>query len=195
VAKTMGEESEIWKLRTDLSNALTELKKARSRLQLFRTAFIICLIITSLLSIGWFASRARAEQNVFAFYYAKDIRQRYGVDDLESYLNRWQWIEGSYIENKFDCSQMSACIERRLENEGYHTLIVVGKCPWDSSLRHSWLLVETNEDGYMPVEATAYRLVKWDGQYFGNYFKYDHSFETIQDALKYDYNDFKWWEG
>ena len=134
------------------------------------------------------------EESEFYFYYDSVAEQRFGVDDLESYLDRWQWTEGSYVRGKFDCSEMSAYIERNLENEGYRTWIVIGDCPFNQSARHAWLLVETSPGKSMPVEATRYALVKWDNPYFDLYFEYDHSFGTIFDALEYDYDDFNWWE-
>ena len=134
------------------------------------------------------------EESRFYFYYDSIAEQRYGVDDLESYLDRWQWTEGSYVSGQFDCSEMSAYIERNLENEGYHTIIVVGNLPSNQTIRHAWLLVEVVEGKYMPVEATWYALVKWDSPYFDSYFEYDHEFETIFDALEYDYDGFDWWE-
>jgi len=140
--------------------------------------------------INWL--RQVAEEDNFQFYYASLTKQRYGVDDLEEYLDRWEWTEESYVEGVFDCSEMSAYIEWRLENEGYHTYIVCGESPWGDGY-HAWLLAETSEGEYMPVEATQYELVKWSSPYFDNYFIYDHLFETIQDALDYNYSEYDWW--
>jgi hypothetical protein len=42
----------------------------------------------------------------------------------------------------------------------------------------------------MPVESTNMVVVLWDSPHFDNYFKYDHSFETIQDALKYSETEY-----
>ena len=189
----MAEANEISKLQNDLERALTELKNSRAKLQIFQILCVICVAVTLFIALGYFSSISRGSRSEFTFYYAEDVRQRYGVDDLESYLDRWQWVEGVYVANKFDCSEMSACIERRLENEGYHALIVAGKCPWDASKRHAWLLVETTEGKYMPVEATNYRIVKWADPHFDSYFVYDHEFETIQDALAYNYDEYDWW--
>lgn len=133
-----------------------------------------------------------AEENSFDFYYASLAEQRFGVDDLAEYLDRWQWIDGTYVEGVFDCSEMSAYIEWKLENEGYNTIIVAGTSPWGGGY-HAWLLVETSEGHYMPVEATEYDIVYWSDPYFDNYFIYDHQFETIQDALEYSYEEFDWW--
>ena len=140
--------------------------------------------------IDWL--RQIAEEDNFQFYYASLAKQRYGVDDLEEYLDRWEWTEGSYVEGVFDCSEMSAYIEWRLENEGYHTYMVCGESPWGDGY-HAWLLAETSEGEYMPVEATQYDLIKWSSPYFDNYFTYDHIFETIQDALDYNYSEYDWW--
>jgi len=133
-----------------------------------------------------------AEESKFEFYYASLARQRYGVDDLQEYLDRWEWVEGSYVQGSFDCSEMSAYIEWRLENEGYHTIIVCGDAPFGGGY-HAWLLVETSSGAYMPVEATTYDMVTWSSPYFDNYFEYDHSFETIQEALDYSQGEFDWW--
>ncbi len=136
--------------------------------------------------------RQTGEENRFEFYYASLARQRFGVNDLDEYLDRWEWIEGSYVMGVFDCSEMSAYIEWRLENEGYHTYIVCGESPWGGGY-HAWLLVETDEGAYMPVEATEYEVVWWSNPYFDNYFEYDFLFETIYDALDHSYSEFDWW--
>lgn len=191
----MNEEDEYSKLRN-------ELNKSQRRLKVIG---IVSGTLIGILLLGWVTSylvlsfelslvRRHGEMSKFAFYYAGQCEQRYGVDDLESYLDRWQWIEGTYVEGKFDCSEMSAYIEWRLENEGFHTVIVVGQSPSNPEAGHAWLLVETSSGEYMPVEATQYALVKWDNPYFDQYFSYDHSFETILEALGYDYEGFNWWE-
>ena len=135
----------------------------------------------------------KAEGAKFTFYYVSLMEQRYGVDDLQDYLQRGEWKEGAYIEGKFDCSQMSAYLEWKLENEGYHTVIVAGDSP-DGSGRHAWLLVEASKGRYMPVEATAYSIVYWNSPYFDNYFEYEYEFETIQEALSYSPTEYNWWE-
>jgi hypothetical protein len=128
----------------------------------------------------------------FQFYYASLAKQRYGVSDLEEYLNRWQWTEGSYVSGEFDCSEMSAYLEWRLESEGYNTLIVTGDSPFGVG-KHAWLLVQTSVEGYTPVEATTYSIVYWWNTYFDSYFVYDQQFQNIQEALDYSPNEFDWW--
>ena len=132
------------------------------------------------------------ERLEFQFYYASLTKQRYGVYDLEEYLNRWQWTEGTYVSGEFDCSEMSAYLEWKLENEGYNTLIVSGDSPFGPG-RHAWLLVQTSVEGYMPLEATTYSIIYWSDTYFDNYFVYDYQFENIQEALDYSPNEFDWW--
>jgi len=135
-------------------------------------------------SKGW-------ESGKFDFYYIKP-EQKYGVYDLSDWLNRWKWIK-PYQEGVFDCSEMSAYLEWKLENEGWHTKIIVGDSPFGSG-QHAWLLVETSNGKYMPVESTNMAVLLWDSPHFDNYFKYDRSFETIQDALKYSETEFDWWK-
>lgn len=132
------------------------------------------------------------ERAKFQFYYASLSKQRYGVSDLVDYLNRWEWVERGYVENEFDCSEMSAYLEWKLENEGYHTLIVTGNSP-SSAGKHAWLLVQISAEEYMPIEATVYSIVYWWDPYFDNYFVYDYEFETIQEALGHSPNEYDWW--
>ena len=166
--------------------------------------WVVVGVVIGILLIGWITSylflslelaqvKKQAEMSKFAFYYASQCEQTYGVEEVESYLNQWQWIEGTYVEDEFDCSEMSAYIEWRLENAGFHTVIIVGQCPWSGGA-HAWLLVETSQGKYMPVEATQYALVKWENPHFDQYFNYDHSFDTIYEALDYNYDSFNWWE-
>jgi len=127
----------------------------------------------------------------FHFYYVKP-EQKFGVYDLDDELYGWEW-HIPYEEGVFDCSEMSAYLEWYLENEGWHTIIVVGDSPFGSG-RHAWLVVEASEGEYMPVESTTGEIVWWENQYFDNYFEYDRSFETIQEAIAYDESDFDWWK-
>jgi len=136
--------------------------------------------------------KREVEEAEFSFYYVP-ASQRYGVDDLEEYIQRWKWKEGAYVLGKFDCSQMSAYLEQKLENEGYNTIIVAGDSPFSSG-KHAWLLVELEEGTYMPVEATAYSIVYWSSPYFDDYFEYEHRFDTIQEALSYSPTEFNWWD-
>ena len=98
-----------------------------------------------------------------------------------------------YVSGEFDCSQMSAFVERKLENEGYHTVIVTGEAPFGDG-KHAWLLVETTEGKYMPVEATIYSIIYWSSPYFDEYFEYEFKFETINEALQYSPSEFNWWD-
>jgi len=131
--------------------------------------------------------------SMFFFYYTPLKDQEYGVKNLEECLDR-TWKEGLYKANVFDCSEMSAFLEWYLENEGWHTKIMTGKAPDGSGLDHAWLMVETSESGYMPVEATAWAIVYWDNPYFENYFEYPvGEFETIQEVMEYAPEEFNWW--
>lgn len=173
----------------------TQVKLASTQADLEETQAMLSTIKGELSRTKAELERAKetAERQKFYFYYVSLAKQRYGVYDLEDYLQRWQWIEGAYVANRFDCSEMSAYLEWKLENEGYHTIIITGGTPWGEG-RHAWLLVETSAGHYMPVEATAYSIVYWWDAYFDNYFLYDHEFETIGEALEYSPTEFDWWE-
>jgi len=131
------------------------------------------------------------DQARFLFYYVKPKEQKFGVYDLSDYVTSREWTK-PYQEGVFDCSEMSASLEWELENEGWHTIIVLGNSPFDSG-RHAWVLVQTSADGYMPVESTNRDVVWWENPNFDNYFVYDRSFETIQEALAYSETEFDWW--
>jgi hypothetical protein len=131
------------------------------------------------------------ESGRFDFYYVKP-EQKFGVYDLSDFVTGRKWLK-PYQAGVFDCSEMSAALEWTLENEGWHTIIIIGNSPFGSGY-HAWLLVETSLGAYMPVESTSMSVVWWENPNFDNYFVYDHSFETIQDALAYSETEFDWWE-
>lgn len=132
------------------------------------------------------------EQAKFEFYYLVPSEQEFGVSNLEDEISGRKWLR-SYQEGVFDCSEMSAYLEWYLENEGWNAKIVIGDSPFSSG-KHAWLLVETNEGKYMPVEATSIRVVLWDDSNFDNYWDYDQRFETIHDAIEYNESEFDWWQ-
>jgi len=131
------------------------------------------------------------EEAKFSFYYVKPDEQKFGVYNLDDELAGLEWLH-PYQENVFDCSEMSAYLEWHLENEGWHVKIVIGDSPSGSGY-HAWLLVETSEGKYMPVESTYIGVVWWENPDFDNYFEYAHNFETIQDAIDYSESEFDWW--
>jgi len=166
--------SELIQTRNELTQKMAELTRKESQFNTERAALV-----------------KTAEDNKFYFYYTKPS-QRYGVTNLALSLAGRQWTR-AYSENVFDCSEMSASLERYLENEGFHTIIVIGNSPDGSNKGHAWLLVEAERGTYMPVEATQMAVVYWNSPYFNNYFKYERQFETIQQALSYNAADFDWW--
>jgi len=132
------------------------------------------------------------DEAFFFFYYVKPEEQKFGVYDLEDELYGLEWLH-PYQEGVFDCSEMTAYLEWHLENEGWNAIIVAGDTPFDSG-RHAWLLVETSEGHYMPVESTTIEVVWWSNPDFDDYFIYDYEFETIQEAIAYNENEFDWWK-
>ena len=128
----------------------------------------------------------------FSYYYISPVEQRFGVYNLSDELYGLELFY-PYEEDVFDCSEMSAYLEWYLENEGWHTTIILGDAPFGGGY-HAWLLVETSTDHYMPVESTTIEIVWWDDPYFDNYFTYEYEFETILDALAYSETEFDWWK-
>lgn len=110
--------------------------------------------------------------------------QQYGVDALQEYLQQWEWGR-DYEFGVFDCTEMSALLERVLENKGFHTYIVVGQC--DNGF-HAWVKVEIVSGKYIIVEATTFTIVT---EY--NKYRETQQFETIYDALKVSQSSFDWW--
>jgi len=134
-----------------------------------------------------------AEENKFFFYYTPLAEQQYGVDELDDVLSQRRWAR-EYSEYVFDCSEMSAYLERYLENNGFHTIIVLGKSPDGSGEGHAWLLVEVTQGKYMPVEATLFSIVYWNSPDFDDYFEYQCTFESIHEAVDDRPYEFDWWQ-
>lgn len=125
------------------------------------------------------------------FYYVVPFKQKFGSDNLLSEIDSLRYVL-PYEEGVFDCSEMSAGLERCLENRGWHTFICVGDCPFGSG-KHAWLLVETEPDEYIPIEPTNLQLVPTTESYYSNYFIYDCKFERIWQACEYSPKEFDWW--
>lgn len=119
------------------------------------------------------------------FYY-NGATQRYGLQTLGETLNTLQWDSNAYQIGEFDCSEMSAYLERELENKGYHTVIVVGR-------KHAWLMVEFERQAYIPIEATTSQIIMPNNPQWESYYKYVAKFETIEDALRHSQTEFDWW--
>jgi hypothetical protein len=135
-------------------------------------------------------SNNEVEELSFRFYYIQQ-EQKFGVYNLEPELEGLTWSK-DYEEGVYDCSEMSAELERYLENKGWNTIVVVGDSPFSTG-RHAWLLVETSKGAYIPVESTNIQVILWSNPNFDNYFVYDDSLETIQEALEYSETEFDWW--
>jgi len=132
---------------------------------------------------------------MFLFYYVPPLKleKKYGLDKLETELQGLQWVR-EWKADVFDCSEMSAFLERYLELEGWHTYIAVGKNPTGAG-KHAWLIVEVYPNKYIPVEATTISIVYPSNPYYNNYFNYDIIFDRIEDAVKFSPTEFDWWGG
>ncbi len=136
-------------------------------------------------------SVTKTDNNKLSSYYNLIEEKQYGAANLEKLLSQRQW-KTAYKEDVFDCSNMSAALEWTLENGGFHTIIVVGNLPWGDTGKHAWLLVEVDSGQYIPVESTKLSIVHGTDPYFRNYFNYDRTFETIEEALAYNRTEFSW---
>jgi uncharacterized protein (DUF3084 family) len=171
--------TELSNVRNDLAQTTNKLTQSEADLTRYKAQ------VSSLTKV--------AEDNKFYFYYVKPKQQQLDVYKLDSLVKSLKWLT-EYQANLFDCSEMTAALERELENAGFHTIIAVGTTPGKPGTRHAWLLVEAEAGKYIPVEATIPSVVWWEYPYFNDYFKYDRSFETIQEALAYNSTDYDWWK-
>lgn len=96
---------------------------------------------------------------MYLFYYVPPLetKRKYGLEALENELKGLEWVR-EWRADVFDCSEMSAYLERYLEIEGWHTYIAVGKNPTGAG-NHSWLIIEVYSGKYIPVEATTIKIV------------------------------------
>ncbi len=164
-----------------------------------RTALVVTMIflgvslaLNSHLTYQILLAYQQAQENTFMLYYDPLQKQRYNVTYLQECLYRWQWITSAYEENVFDCSEMSAYLEMKLENEGFHTIMAWGESP-NSEGHHTWLLVEISPGKYIPIEATSVKVINSSHKFYDGYFDYEYTFEDIQEATEYYYEDYNWW--
>ena len=109
-------------------------------------------------------------------YYPYCGVKQYGAHELAELLEQHTWLESHYKTGSFDCSEMSALLEKILEDHGWNTYIACGPTPFKSGSRHAWLMVETLPGIYMPVEAAVPRIVYRSDPFFDEYFEYDRLF-------------------
>lgn len=130
-------------------------------------------------------SQSKQTQSFWFFYYSKPKKQSFGIDELREALHTFNWSL-RYRAWEFDCSEMSAFLERYLENQGWNTSIAVG-------FEHAWLIVETTEGNYTPVEAQHLEIIYSDNEEYDNYFKYDYLLKNIYSAQDFAHDEFNWW--
>ncbi|UCH01401.1 MAG: hypothetical protein JSV20_05845, partial [Candidatus Bathyarchaeota archaeon] len=155
---------------TTEGNQLVEKQRSsRSRRAgVLKTGFIVCSVLVVILTVYTLWLNIELGHARFDFYYVKPKNQKFGVYDLDDELYGMEWMK-PYQEGVFDCSEMSASIERYLENNGWHALIICGDSPSGTG-EHAWVLVETSEGEYMPIEPTTIEIVWSDSTYFDNYY-------------------------
>ncbi len=87
-------------------------------------------------------------------YYSTDVFPQYPNTEagLVAFMSTFRELK-RYEINAFDCSQMSAYLEWALEDAGFDAWIAIGSAPFDQTVYHAWVLVDTT-DGWEAVEAT-----------------------------------------
>jgi hypothetical protein len=159
----------------------------------------ICIYIAY--HVGFSTGKAAGLDAVdeFRFYYTPIKRGpgRSSPFELELFLKDIEWV-AEYREDVFDCSEMSAFLERALENDGWRTTILVGPNPAKTNdEQHAWLLVVVFvEDAWIqiPVETTGeIHIVRPESPFYANYFEYDYVLQNIYEAVAFDDKEFDWW--
>lgn len=141
----------------------------------------------------------RKLESLQQFYYIPTKRPstRSSLYELTFFLENREWV-AEYEGGVFDCSEMSAFMERELENDGWLTRIVTGDNPAGKNEKHAWLLVAVVINGTwleIPIETTSHaRIITPESPYYLNYFEYSYAFQNICEALAFDYEEFNWWE-
>jgi len=118
-------------------------------------------------------------------------------------LNRTPWVS-LYKLNYFDCSDMSALLQRELTIRGFESWIVIGKDPNVRS-GHAWVVVFLRSPSIrlVPVEATQleipqsgkeYRFVNGVAQTYEDYSRQGWVLQDVYQAIAYQpTGEFDWW--
>lgn len=115
------------------------------------------------------------------------VPQQYGLENLRGCLWGRGWNK-EYEADIFDCTEMSAFLERWLENRGFHTYIVGGEYEGEP---HAWVKVEVAPQKYVLVETTAVSVVMNKDEF--NKYHRTNQYETIYDALERCQTAYDWW--
>lgn len=129
--------------------------------------------------------RTIKQRSFWFFYYVKPEDQNFGIDGLEETLSTFN-RSLRYSTMEFDLREMSAFLERYLENQGWNTSIATGSY-------RAWLLVEIDEGNYAPVEAKTLEIIYDYNEHYDDYFDYGHLFMNIYSANDFAPDDFRWW--
>jgi hypothetical protein len=113
----------------------------------------------------------------------------------------------SYEEDKFDCSEMAAYIEWKLENNGIDAKICTAKNFSGKGFGHAWVAVDLPHSKRCFIETTMmsgtvgvpkYAIIRGndrDMQEYNDYSNYDNIFEDIYEMVKYarSAEEVDWW--
>lgn len=152
-----------------------------------KVLLIILIGLIACIGVTNIESTVQAEGEIPEPYYTP-APQQYGIDVLREYFQGKYW-KRAYEVDVFDCTEMSALLECALENEGFHTYIIVGKYEdgW-----HAWVKVETAFWRYAIVESTTLTVIGLSDAEYNKYWGI-YQYETIYDALEVNQSAFDWW--
>lgn len=120
-------------------------------------------------------------------YYPNKPMQQYGFSELRLLLSIKEWPVSFYRFAEFDCTEMSAFLERELELNGWNTDLVIGRI---HDVAHGWLLVEVYPNWWMPVEPTIPGIPLND---LKPYYSYEMRYKNIYEAHARAPTQFDWW--
>lgn len=114
----------------------------------------------------------------------------------------------TYTLNKYDCSEMSAYTEWKLENLGFNVKICIADNFMDSGSGHAWIKVDLDHANPCYIEATAMTntigvkngtIIRGNDRdilYYELYSSYDHIYDDIYEVMadrSATASDFDWW--
>ena len=102
-----------------------------------------------------------------------------------------------YQQSSFDCSEMAAYIEWKLECHNI-TAYIATKDNWQDGYGHAWVIVPLRGEKYLAVEPTISAIEGSHGAemitYEPEYFVYDQRFEDIYGASEFfGVEEWDWW--
>jgi hypothetical protein len=128
-------------------------------------------------------------------YYLNKTRFQNTADEVKRLLGKGFFT--SYACSSFDCSEMAAYIEWKLECHNV-TAQIATKDDWAGGYGHAWVIVSLRGGKHLAIEPTISAMEGSLGAemitYDPEYFVYDHLFEDIYEASEFfGVEEWDWW--